>query len=176
DANAATLFEALGNAEAAGITGASLRAVQGLHTLLRSLQSAAQELDVADLLQAVYDRSGMIEAFEAERTVEARGRIENLESFVDGARESESETLSGFLQEISLYSDQDALAEETGAVTLMTLHNAKGLEFRAGFLVGCEDEVFPSARAVEEQGVEEGRRLFDVRVTRAEGGLAGRAA
>src|SRR5213078_451835 len=63
DANAATLFEALGNAEAAGITGASLRAVQGLHTLLQSLQSAAQELDVADLLQAVYDRSGMIEAF-----------------------------------------------------------------------------------------------------------------
>jgi len=167
DANAATLYEALGNPEAAGVTGASLRAVQGFHTLLQSLRSAAQELDVADLLQAVYDRSGMIEALEAERTIEARGRIENLESFVDGARESQAETLSGFLQEISLYSDQDAIAEETGAVTLMTLHNAKGLEFRAVFLVGCEEEIFPSSRAVEEQGVEEERRLFYVGMTRA---------
>jgi DNA helicase-2/ATP-dependent DNA helicase PcrA len=167
DANATTLFEALGNASAAGVTGASLRAVQGFRTLLQSLQSSAQELDVAELLQAVIDRSGMIEALEAERTIEARGRIENLESFVDGARESQSETLSGFLQEISLYSDQDAIAEETGAVTLMTLHNAKGLEFRAVFLVGCEEEIFPSARAVEEQGVEEERRLFYVGMTRS---------
>ena len=167
DANATTLFEALGNAGAAGVTGASLRAVQGLRTLLQSLQSSAQELDVAELLQAVADRSGMVEAFEAERTIEARGRIENLESFVDGARESQSETLSGFLQEISLYSDQDAIAEESGAVTLMTLHNAKGLEFRAVFLVGCEEEIFPSARAVEEQGVEEERRLFYVGMTRS---------
>jgi DNA helicase-2/ATP-dependent DNA helicase PcrA len=85
---------------------------------------------------------------------------------VDGARESQSETLSGFLQEISLYSDQDAIAEESGAVTLMTLHNAKGLEFRAVFLVGCEEEIFPSARAIEEQGVEEERRLFYVGMTR----------
>src|SRR5437868_264975 len=167
DVNAATLFEALGNGEAAGITGASLRAVQGFHTLMHSLMSAAQELDVADLLQAVYDRSGMLEALEAERTIEARGRIENLESFVDGARESQSETLSGFLQEISLYSDQDAIAEESGAVTLMTLHNAKGLEFRAVFLVGCEEEIFPSSRSIEEQGVEEERRLFYVGLTRA---------
>jgi DNA helicase-2/ATP-dependent DNA helicase PcrA len=171
DANAATLFEALGNAEAAGVTGASLRAVQGFHTLVQSLQSAAQELDVPDLLQAVYDRTGVIEAYEAERTVEARGRIENLEAFVDGAREYQQQaddpTLAGFLQEISLYSDQDAIAEETGAVTLMTLHNAKGLEFRAVFLVGCEEEIFPSARAIEEQGVEEERRLFYVGMTRA---------
>jgi DNA helicase II / ATP-dependent DNA helicase PcrA len=167
DLNAATLFEALGNAEAARITGAALRAVQGFHTLMQSLLAAAQELDVADLLQAVYDRSGMLEALQAERTIEARGRIENLESFVDGARESQAETLSGFLQEISLYSDQDAIAEETGAVTLMTLHNAKGLEFRAVFLVGCEEEIFPSSRAIEEQGVEEERRLFYVGMTRA---------
>ena len=171
DANAATLFEAFGNGEAAGITGASLRAVQGFHTLMQSLQASAQELDVPDLLQAVYDRTGMIETLQAERTVEARGRIENLEAFVDGAREYQEQnpdgTLSGFLQEISLYSDQDAIAEETGAVTLMTLHNAKGLEFRAVFLVGCEEEIFPSARSIEEQGVEEERRLFYVGMTRA---------
>ena len=115
---------------------------------------------------------GTLEAYEAERTIEARGRIENLEAFVDGAREyvqqAEEPTLSGFLQEISLYSDQDALGEEQSNVTLMTIHNAKGLEFRAVFVVGVEEEIFPSARSIEEQGVEEERRLFYVGLTRAE--------
>jgi len=172
DAMGLTLFAALARPEDAGISGAPLRALQHLHTLLLSFQSAAQELDVPELLGSVIERSGMIEAYEAERTVEARGRIENLEAFVDGAREYQDTaadaSLSGFLQEISLFSDQDAIAEETGAVTLMTLHNAKGLEFRGVFLVGCEEEIFPSARSVEEQGIEEERRLFYVGMTRAQ--------
>jgi DNA helicase-2/ATP-dependent DNA helicase PcrA len=127
---------------------------------------------VPELLQTVLERTGTLEAYEAERTIEARGRIENLEAFVDGAREyaqqAEEPTLSGFLQEISLYSDQDALGEEQSNVTLMTIHNAKGLEFRAVFVVGVEEEIFPSARSIEEQGVEEERRLFYVGLTRAE--------
>ncbi|MGI8422203.1 MAG: ATP-dependent helicase, partial [Gaiellaceae bacterium] len=172
DAMGITLFHALARPEDAGVGGAPLRALQHLHTLLQSLQSQAQELDVPDLLGSVLERTGTIEAYEAERTVEARGRIENLEAFVDGAREYQlaaaEPTLSGFLQEISLYSDQDAIAEEQSAVTLMTLHNAKGLEFRAVFLVGVEEEIFLSARSVEEQGIEEERRLFYVGMTRAE--------
>jgi DNA helicase-2/ATP-dependent DNA helicase PcrA len=172
DTNGLTLFQALAHPEDAGVTGAPLRALQALHTLLLSLSSAAEELDVPDLLQSVIERSGMLEAYEAERTIEARGRIENLEAFVDGAREyqlaAEEPTLSGFLQEISLFSDQDALADADEApVTLMTLHNAKGLEFRAVFVVGVEEDIFPSSRAVEEQGVEEERRLFYVGMTRA---------
>ncbi len=172
DAMGTSLFAALARPEDAGIAGAPLRALQHLHTLLLSLQSAAQELELPELLGSVIERSGMIDAYEAERTVEARGRIENLEAFVDGAREYQETaadaSLSGFLQEISLFSDQDAIAEETGAVTLMTLHNAKGLEFRGVFLVGCEEEIFPSARSVEEQGIEEERRLFYVGMTRAQ--------
>jgi DNA helicase-2/ATP-dependent DNA helicase PcrA len=172
DAHGLTLFQALAHPEDAGVSGAPLRALQALHTLLLSLQSAAQELDVPDLLQSVIERSGMLAAYEAERTIEARGRVENLEAFVDGAREYQlgaaEPSLSGFLQEISLYSDQDALADADEApVTLMTLHNAKGLEFRAVFIVGVEEDIFPSSRAVEEQGVEEERRLFYVGVTRA---------
>jgi DNA helicase II / ATP-dependent DNA helicase PcrA len=171
DAMGMSLFAALARPEDAGISGAPLRALQHVHTLLLSFQSAAQELEVPELLGSVLERSGMVDAYEAERTVEARGRVENLEAFVDGAREYQETvadpSLSGFLQEISLYSDQDAIAEETGAVTLMTLHNAKGLEFRAVFLVGCEEEIFPSARSVEEQGIEEERRLFYVGMTRA---------
>ena len=168
-----TLFDALDRPTEAGLGTAAVKAVTGLKNLLDSLRSAAQELEVPELLQAVLERSGTLDAFEAERTIEARGRIENLEAFVDGARqytqEAEEPTLSGFLQEISLYSDQDALAgEEQSNVTLMTIHNAKGLEFRAVFVVGVEEEIFPSARSIEEQGVEEERRLFYVGLTRAE--------
>jgi DNA helicase-2/ATP-dependent DNA helicase PcrA len=171
DGHGVTLFESVGRAEEAGVTAAPLRALQQLHTLLLSFMSAAQEVDVPELLGQVLERSGTIEAYEAERTIEARGRIENLEAFVDGAREyqlaAEEPSLSGFLQEISLYTEQDALDDEQNQVTLMTLHNAKGLEFRAVFIVGCEEEVFPSARSIEEQGIEEERRLFYVGMTRA---------
>jgi DNA helicase-2/ATP-dependent DNA helicase PcrA len=171
DAQNITLFEALGHPEEAGVSGAPMRALQKFHTLMQSLLSAAQELPVPELLGEVLERSGTIEAYEAERTIEARGRVENLEAFVDGAREyvlqADDPSLSGFLQEISLYSEQDAIDDEQNAVTLMTLHNAKGLEFRGVFLVGCEEEVFPSSRSVEEQGIEEERRLFYVGMTRA---------
>jgi DNA helicase II / ATP-dependent DNA helicase PcrA len=167
-----TLYDALGHPTEAGLGTAAVKAVTSLKNLLDSLRSTAQEEEVPELLQTVLERSGTLEAYEAERTIEARGRIENLEAFVDGAREyaqqAEEATLSGFLQEISLYSDQDALGEEQSNVTLMTIHNAKGLEFRAVFVVGVEEEIFPSSRSIEEQGVEEERRLFYVGLTRAE--------
>src|SRR5690348_18016013 len=113
------------------------------------------------------------EALEAERTIEARGRIENLEELVGVAHEFESSaeepSLSTFLQEVSLYSDQDALrgAAEGGQATLMTLHNAKGLEFRAVFMIGVEEGIFPHARSLEENSLEEERRLCYVGMTRA---------
>jgi DNA helicase II / ATP-dependent DNA helicase PcrA len=167
-----SLFDALARPAEAGLGTAAVKAVTGLRNLLDSLRSAAQELEVPELLQEVLERSGTLEALEAERTIEARGRIENLEAFVDGARqyvqEAEEPTLSGFLQEISLYSDQDALSGDGSNVTLMTIHNAKGLEFRAVFVVGVEEEIFPSARSIEEQGIEEERRLFYVGLTRAQ--------
>jgi DNA helicase-2/ATP-dependent DNA helicase PcrA len=172
DSHGLTLYEALAHPAEAGLGTAAVKAVTSLRNLLDSLRSAAQEDGVPELLQTVLERTGTLEAYEAERTIEARGRIENLEAFVDGARqytqEAEEPTLSGFLQEISLYSDQDALGEEQSNVTLMTIHNAKGLEFRAVFVVGVEEEIFPSARSIEEQGVEEERRLFYVGLTRAE--------
>ncbi|MEJ7791941.1 MAG: UvrD-helicase domain-containing protein [Gaiellaceae bacterium] len=170
DVQGSSLFETLDRPGEAGLGTVAVKAVTSLKNLLDSLRSAAQELDVPELLQTVLDRTGTLEAYEAERTIESRGRIENLEAFVDGAREyhagAQEPTLSGFLQEISLYSDQDALTGESN-VTLMTTHNAKGLEFRAVFLVGVEEEIFPSGRSIEEQGIEEERRLFYVSLTRA---------
>ncbi len=116
-------------------------------------------------------RSGTLEALEAERTIEARGRIENLEELVGVAREFRAEreepTLSAFLQEISLVSDQDGLAGEQSLVTLMTIHNAKGLEFRGVFLIGMEEGIFPHSRSIEDNEIEEERRLAYVGMTRA---------
>jgi DNA helicase-2/ATP-dependent DNA helicase PcrA len=133
--------------------------------------SAAQELEVPELIERVLEQSGTIEALEAERTIESQGRVENLQELVALAREWQEQntepTLSSFLQEVSLYSDQDTIRGETSLVTLMTLHNAKGLEYRAVYLIGMEEGIFPHSRSIEEHGVEEERRLAYVGMTRA---------
>jgi DNA helicase II / ATP-dependent DNA helicase PcrA len=176
DAQGITLRESLGRADEAGVGAAPLRAVRKLASLLDSLAEAAPDLPVPELLERVLDDSGYLESLEAERTVEAQGRIENLQELVGVAREyqgtAESPSLSDFLQGISLVSDQDQLEQEGGRVTLMTIHNAKGLEFRAVFLIGMEEGVFPHARSLEEGDLEEERRLAYVGLTRAQERLA----
>jgi ATP-dependent DNA helicase UvrD/PcrA len=171
DAQGRSLWESTEFAEEAGVGAAPLRAVQHFRTLIQSLQSGALELPVAELVERTIERSGYMDALEAERTIEAQGRIENLQELVGVAREyqetADEPSLSHFLQEISLYSDQDAMRGEESLVTLMTLHNAKGLEFRAVFLIGMEEGIFPHARSIEEQGIEEERRLCYVGMTRA---------
>src|SRR5437763_7253483 len=128
-----SLWDAMGHVDEAGLATASARAVTQFRNVMESLMATATDSSVADLLEAVLDRTGTLEALEAERTIEARGRIENLEELVGVAREYDASatepSLSGFLQEISLYADTDALSEEDdsgGRVTLMTLHTAKG--------------------------------------------------
>jgi DNA helicase-2/ATP-dependent DNA helicase PcrA len=171
DAQGRSLWEATEFAEEAGVGAAPLRAVQQFRTLIQSLQSGALELPVAELVERTLERSGYLETLEAERTIEAQGRVENLQELVGVAREyqetADEPSLSHFLQEISLYSDQDAIRDQESLVTLMTLHNAKGLEFRAVYLIGMEEGIFPHARSIEEQGIEEERRLCYVGMTRA---------
>ena len=174
DGLGSSLWEALGHPEAAGVAAASGRAVTQFRNVMESLMATASDASVATIVEAVLDRTGYLEALEAERTIEASGRIENLEELIGVAREydaaAEEPSLSGFLQEISLYSDQDALRDEDegGQVTLMTLHNAKGLEFRAVFMIGMEEGIFPHARSIEENSLEEERRLCYVGMTRAQ--------
>ena len=172
DAQGLSLWETLGHAEEAGIAAAPLRAVQQLQSVLQSLQAGALELEVPEVIERVLERSGYLESLRAERTIEAQGRVENLQELVGVAHEYQATaaepSLSGFLQEISLYSDQDAIRGEQSLVTLMTLHNAKGLEFRAVFMIGMEEGIFPHARSIEEQGLEEERRLAYVGMTRAQ--------
>ncbi|HTC58792.1 MAG TPA: UvrD-helicase domain-containing protein [Solirubrobacteraceae bacterium] len=136
-------------------------------------------IPVGDLMEAVLARSGYVEALEAEslghgeKAFEAQGRVENLQQLVEVAHEfdannpAEADTLEQFLQEIALKADGDSRKDDEGLVTLMTLHNAKGLEYPIVFVAGCEEGVFPHQRALDEGGIEEERRLFYVAVTRA---------
>jgi DNA helicase-2/ATP-dependent DNA helicase PcrA len=124
-----------------------------------------------EVLDEVLRETGYVEALQVERTIEAQGRIENLEELVRVAREyqamAEDPSLGEFLQQISLLADADNLRDDEGLVTLMTLHNAKGLEFPVVFVIGCEDGVFPHSRALDEGTLEEERRLCYVGITRA---------
>jgi DNA helicase-2/ATP-dependent DNA helicase PcrA len=126
---------------------------------------------IGELLEATLRRSGYLDALEAERTFEAQGRIENLEELVGVAREfdatAEEHTLDVFLQQVALVSDADTRVDEQGLVTLMTLHNAKGLEYPIVFIIGCEEGVFPHSRSLDEGSLEEERRLCYVGITRA---------
>ena len=171
DAHGISLWEATEFPEEAGVGAAPLKAVQAFRTLLQSLMSGALELTVPELVERVLERTGYTDALEAERTIEAQGRLENLEELVGAAQEyqaaADEPSLSSFLQEISLFADQDAIRGEQSLVTLMTLHNAKGLEFRAVFMIGMEEGIFPHSRSIEEAMLEEERRLAYVGMTRA---------
>ena len=119
------------------------------------------------LLQALLERSGYLDALEAERTIESEGRLENLAELVGAAGEVES--VDEFLESISLVSDVDDLDEaDQSSVVLMTLHAAKGLEFPVVFIIGLEDGVFPHLRSLTDPDqLEEERRLAYVGITRA---------
>jgi DNA helicase-2/ATP-dependent DNA helicase PcrA len=162
--------------EVPGLGAAAIKAVSRFHETMEELRARAEEAPVAELLEATLRESGYLDALAAERTVEAEGRAENLEELIGVAAEfdanhelegeGEASALEEFLQQISLYTDQDGLRDES-AITLMTLHNAKGLEYETVFIVGCEDGAFPHMKALEEGGEEEERRLCYVGITRA---------
>ena len=143
-----------------------------MSTMERLLERVQAEAPVGDVLQEALTETGYTEALEAERTIEAQGRIENLEELVRVAREYDATAEDGgslgeFLQQIALLADADGREDDEGLVTLMTMHNAKGLEYPIVFMIGMEDGVFPHSRALDEGGLEEERRLAYVGITRA---------
>ncbi len=157
-----------------GLGAAAVKAVGRFMDTMVTLRNQAQaDMPVAQLLSGVLEQTGYLDALRAERTIEAQGRIENLDELVNVAAEydvSEAEThsLGDFLQQISLVADADTRSDDQGLVTLMTLHNAKGLEYPIVFMIGCEDGIFPHSRALEEGELEEERRLCYVGITRAQ--------
>ncbi len=173
-----TIWEAALDPDAVpGLGTAARKAFHRFMGAMRILgERAAANPPVAELLREVLAESGYLDALEAERTIEAQGRIENLEELVNVAAEydltaentDEGPSLAGFLQQIALVADADGRRDDEGLVTLMTLHNAKGLEYPIVFMIGMEEGVFPHQRAIEEGGLEEERRLAYVGITRAQ--------
>ncbi len=140
--------------------------------LMRKLRAEGAGLGPAALAEKVLELTGYRDALASEATLEAEGRIENLLEFVaqmrEYEREAEEPTLHGFLERVALASDVDGYDPEKGAVSLMTVHTAKGLEFPVVFITGLEERIFPHARSVDDDSaVEEERRLCYVAVTRA---------
>ena len=175
---------ALGRPEdAPGIATRSVTAIKGFTTLLESLGHVRDDEDagVADLLEAVLDRSGYVAELRESRDPQDETRVENLAELVavaqefDEARRETGEViaLEDFLEQVSLVADADEIpdteeAEAAGVVTLMTLHTAKGLEFPVVFLTGMEDGTFPHMRSLADpKELEEERRLAYVGITRA---------
>jgi DNA helicase-2/ATP-dependent DNA helicase PcrA len=146
------------------------KARQSLRDFIASLDRWRVQRDVlphAELAEIVLDESGYTEMWQKDRSADAAGRLENLKELVRSM--DEFENLQGFLEHISLVMDRDR-GEQADAVSIMTLHSAKGLEFDTVFLPGWEEGLFPSQRTLDEQGragLEEERRLAHVGLTRA---------
>jgi DNA helicase-2/ATP-dependent DNA helicase PcrA len=157
-----------------GLGSAAIRALGRFMDTMTALRDrAASGVPVGDLLESLLQDTGYVEALKAERTIEAQGREENLAELVEVAREfdataePEHDTLDVFLQGVALVADADTRKDDEGLVTLMTIHNAKGLEYPIVFIAGMEEGVFPHSRALDEGGLEEERRLAYVGITRA---------
>ena len=160
-----------------GLAARSARSIEAFNELIGGLRDmVAAGSPVADVAEAVLDRSGYLAELQASSDLQDASRIENLNELVSVAREYDSQhpdgTLLDFLEQVSLVADADQIPDgedHGGLVTLMTLHTAKGLEFPVVFLTGLEENVFPHERSVgDERELEEERRLAYVGITRAE--------
>jgi DNA helicase-2/ATP-dependent DNA helicase PcrA len=167
-------MEACRRAEQIGVLGSRAKgALAGFVQVVDALKAALEGgAGAARMVDTACDESGYVAELEEERTVEAIGRVENLKELVGVAAEFEVRnpegSVSDFLEQVSLVSEQDEYDEEDPGVTMMTLHNAKGLEFDVVFMAGMEDGVFPHYRSMTDSGeLEEERRLAYVGVTRA---------
>ena len=166
-----SMYEIIKNADQYGLNRVFLNSREFVN-LVEELRSKKDEILISELITQILKKSGYSKALEIENTIEAENRMANLEEFLNVAIEFEEEsadnTLSEFLEGITLSSDIDNLEETEDSITLMTLHSAKGLEFPVVFLVGMEEGIFPGYKSIgEEKEIEEERRLCYVGITRA---------
>ena len=164
-------YEIIKHAEEYGLNRIKANADEFIN-LIEEFRAEKDELSISELITEVLQKSGYSKSLELENTVEAETRIQNIDEFLTVAIEFEEESaensLSEFLESITLSSDIDEMQDEDNSVTLMTLHSAKGLEFPVIFLVGMEEGIFPGYKSIgEPKELEEERRLFYVGITRA---------
>ncbi len=173
--NEISMYEVIKNANEYGLNRVYVSSREFIN-VIEELKEKKNELTISELIKMTLKNTGYTKALELENTMEAENRIENLEEFLSVAvefEEQEAESdLNNFLEGIILSSDIDNVEEEQEAVTLMTLHSAKGLEFPVVFLVGMEEGIFPGYKSISEPSeLEEERRLCYVGVTRAKNNL-----
>ena len=180
DAHAAlqgiTLFEGIQDAVNGAVEGIPTRAQRGLAEfvdLIAELKGFVERgASIATVIEVASERSGLLAELESDRSIEALGRVDNVKELATDAEEYAKgfldASLDDFLTQVALVSEQDEYDEESSSVSLMTLHNAKGLEFPVVFLLGMEDGVFPHIRSLANPDeLEEERRLAYVGITRA---------
>ena len=173
--NGISMYEIIKNADQYGLNRVYLNSREFVNTI-EELKSKKDEINISELIKITLKKTGYTQALEKENTIEAENRIANLDEFLTVAIEFEEEfvenTLSEFLEGITLSSDLDNMEETEESVTLMTLHSAKGLEFPVVFLVGMEEGIFPGYQSMmEPKELEEERRLCYVGITRAKENL-----
>ena len=173
ESQGASLYEIIRNADLFPELKSAASKLLKFADLIDGLRRAGTELALPEFYDAVCDQTGYVKALEEKNDMESRGRIENvqeLKSNILGFLEQDPEdaTLSGFLNEIALYTDLDSVEGSDDCVTLMTIHSAKGLEFPVVYVVGMEEGIFPGSSAqYDQEELEEERRLCYVAMTRA---------
>ncbi len=173
--NEVSMYEVITKADEYGLNRVYLNSREFVN-IMEELKNKKDELTISELIKLTLKKSGYTKSLEQENTIEAENRIANLDEFLTVAIEFEEEfaenSLSEFLEGITLSSDLDNMEEEEETVTLMTLHSAKGLEFPVVFLVGMEEGIFPGHQSMmEPKELEEERRLCYVGITRAKENL-----
>ena len=171
--NEVSLFSAILSYEDIALPTRAKKMVAQFAELLSELMTLRFELPAGELLKQIIDKTGFLKALETDKSDEGRSRIENMHELEGAIQQYEQQNpeggLEGFLENVALITDLDNLEDKTQALTLMTLHSAKGLEFPVVFLVGMEDGIFPISRAIfgDADQLEEERRLCYVGITRA---------
>lgn len=172
--NEISLLESLQKAdEVVGITASTKTKARELGDVLQKYISLKTSLGLDELARVLNDEIGLLRIYKEEGTIEALNRMDNLQELLSAISEfcqaRSNPSLDGFLEEVALVSDLDDWNDQSNAITLMTLHSAKGLEFPVVFIAGMEEGLFPLFRSKEDPAdLEEERRLFYVGLTRAE--------
>ncbi|TWG63404.1 DNA helicase PcrA [Bacillus subtilis] len=177
--NGLSFFQAIQQVDFIGVSAKAANALDSFRQMIENLTNMQDYLSITELTEEILDKTEYREMLKTEKSIEAQSRLENIDEFLSVTKnfeqKSEDKTLVAFLTDLALIADIDQLdqkEEESGgkdAITLMTLHAAKGLEFPVVFLMGLEEGVFPHSRSLmEEAEMEEERRLAYVGITRAE--------
>jgi DNA helicase-2/ATP-dependent DNA helicase PcrA len=176
--NEMSMYRAVQESDHIGLSGKAGKAIADFAKVINDMEQMKEYLSVTELTEEMLKRIGFKETYEAEGTLEAKARLENIDEFLsvtlDFEQKYDDKSLVSFLTELALVADIDTVDDEeegdvNNKVTLMTLHSAKGLEFPVVFLIGLEESVFPHTRALfDDVEMEEERRLAYVGITRAE--------